>query len=448
MSSKKDLVEAHGFNRRRLATAFVSGAPGGREVEPVRLGRAVVGGVVLATLVVAGAAVAGFLKPTLPDDWDQQGLVIGEESGSRFLAYEGECYPVVNATSARLVLDDFEVTFVPDDKIAERSPGATLGIPGAPDALPAAGDLVQTGWTACTDVDGRTKLLLADQPGARATSDEALVVEATDGTTYVVAGGYRYEVPRAAQVPVLRALGLDDQEPRPVPGMWLDLFARGAPLEAFDVPGAGQPAPAEWSVPRRADRVGSVLEIDGRSYLLGQDGLVPLSDFASAVYLSQGGSQVEVPLSEANEIPQTSGDLSPSDWPDSVPRPFAADFGCALLTTEAGEDAEVELAEPTTEQAAPQEDAAGRSVEVSPGHGAVVRTTGSGVEDRGTTYLVDASGTHYAIGGETTDTLSRLGYGSVTPVPVPLAWADLFASGPELSREQAVQPVQAAGEAR
>jgi hypothetical protein len=71
-----------------------------------------------------------------------------------------------------------------------------------------------------------------------------------------------------------------------------------------------------------------------------------------------------------------------------------------------------------------------------------VRATGSGVEDRGTTHLVDASGTRYPIGGDIADTLSRLGYGGVEPVPVPLAWVDLFAGGPELSRERAVQPVR------
>ena len=40
MAAKRDLVEAHQFSRRRLITAFVSGAPGGREVEPARSGRA------------------------------------------------------------------------------------------------------------------------------------------------------------------------------------------------------------------------------------------------------------------------------------------------------------------------------------------------------------------------------------------------------------------------
>ena len=45
MATKKDLVEAYSFSRRRLVTAFLSGAPGGREVEPSRPGRTVVGGV-------------------------------------------------------------------------------------------------------------------------------------------------------------------------------------------------------------------------------------------------------------------------------------------------------------------------------------------------------------------------------------------------------------------
>ena len=61
MATKKDLVEAHAFSRRRLVTAFVSGAPGGREVEPVRPGRVLIGGMALSVLLLAGAAIAGFL---------------------------------------------------------------------------------------------------------------------------------------------------------------------------------------------------------------------------------------------------------------------------------------------------------------------------------------------------------------------------------------------------
>ena len=69
MSTKRDLVEAHAFSRRRLVTAFVSGAPGGREVEPNRPGRAIIGGVALAILLVAGAAIAGVFSPRTPANW-------------------------------------------------------------------------------------------------------------------------------------------------------------------------------------------------------------------------------------------------------------------------------------------------------------------------------------------------------------------------------------------
>ncbi|MEZ5096355.1 MAG: type VII secretion protein EccB [Nocardioides sp.] len=80
MATKRDLVEAHAFSRRRLVTAFVSGAPGGREVEPVRPGRTLVGGVALSVLLVAGAAIAGIFAPRTPDDWLTEGLVVSRET--------------------------------------------------------------------------------------------------------------------------------------------------------------------------------------------------------------------------------------------------------------------------------------------------------------------------------------------------------------------------------
>ena len=65
MATKRDLVEAHAFSRRRLVTAFVSGAPGGREVEPVRPARVIVGGAALAVLLIA-ITLTGRLEALLP----------------------------------------------------------------------------------------------------------------------------------------------------------------------------------------------------------------------------------------------------------------------------------------------------------------------------------------------------------------------------------------------
>ena len=56
MTTTRDLVEAQQFARRRLVAAFVSGTPEGRDALPARRGRLIVGSLLLALLLVAGAA--------------------------------------------------------------------------------------------------------------------------------------------------------------------------------------------------------------------------------------------------------------------------------------------------------------------------------------------------------------------------------------------------------
>ena len=52
MATKGDLIEAQNFSRRRLLTAFVSGAPGGKELQPTAPLRAVIAAALLAFFVV------------------------------------------------------------------------------------------------------------------------------------------------------------------------------------------------------------------------------------------------------------------------------------------------------------------------------------------------------------------------------------------------------------
>jgi hypothetical protein len=138
VASKRDLVEAQTYSRRRLLTAFTSGAPGGRELEPTKPLRGVVAGVSLSVLLVLGSLGFGLLSPTLPDGWDDQSLVIVEGDGSRYVGIQGTLHPVLNVTSARLVLDSgsFHVVDVSEDDITDAPRGATIGIAGAPDELP------------------------------------------------------------------------------------------------------------------------------------------------------------------------------------------------------------------------------------------------------------------------------------------------------------------------
>jgi len=59
MTTRRDLVQADGFSRRRLVAAFVSGAQDGAGVEPVRRGRTLAASVALAMPLMAGLAIAG-----------------------------------------------------------------------------------------------------------------------------------------------------------------------------------------------------------------------------------------------------------------------------------------------------------------------------------------------------------------------------------------------------
>lgn len=75
MTSRKDLAEARAFARRRLLTAFLCGAPGGREIEPARPGRATFGGAAIALLLVAGAVTAPALSTHHPQGRAHVGCV-------------------------------------------------------------------------------------------------------------------------------------------------------------------------------------------------------------------------------------------------------------------------------------------------------------------------------------------------------------------------------------
>jgi hypothetical protein len=70
---------------------------------------------------------------------------------------------------------------------------------------------------------------------------------------------------------------------------------------------------------------------------------------------------------------------------------------------------------------------------VHPGTGALATSTGGG-----TAQLLSAVGERFAVASK--DDLGRLGYGSVTPTPVPAAVLDLFPEGPSLDANDARTP--------
>lgn len=425
MSTKRDLVEAHSFSRRRLVTAFVSGAPGGREVEPNRPGRMVVGGVGLAVLMVAAGAVLGVVKPRTPDNWlEEDGLVIAKENGASYVVQEGKLYEVENATSAQLIFGaGLSIREVPRDDIDAETIVGLLGIYDAPKSPPGPSRLVDSGWSACT-ADGATTLLLDDESHVDAAEESAAAVVEAGGATWLLAAHegavHRYAMP-AGDGPVtalLNELEIGLLSPIPVDARWLNLVPEGAPLSL-----------ASFGL---SQGQGELLVKDGDAYLHNGTGPIPLTPFSEAVY--RGLARVQ-----PREVDQITERLvpGPEDWPETEPTPIGEGDLCAVLHTEPGAAATVSLA--TAEEGSDAQGDPERSAWVTAGHGAYVRAADHGSPTGGQQFLVDAAGVRYKLGGHGTESAQALGYDPDDAPTVPSFWLEFFACGPELSQAAALE---------
>ena len=466
MATKKDLVEAYSFSRRRLVTAFVSGAPGGREVEPSRPGRTVVGGLALAVLLAAGAAIAGVFAPRTPEDWQQPGLVISKETGAAYVILESdqdELRPVINTTSARLILgDDAEPTLISQDTIDDQRIGDDLGIFGAPASVPTSSLLIGSGWTACTADQRGIRVRVTDSPDVAPAPTGGLTV-VNDGDYFVVArsdpagpgagGFYVYPVPEQVAPGVDQTDNLLQQVGLPptgnavrVPREWIDLFPVAAPLDwsAFHLDGFGVPPPEPLPGDAAGAVVGDVLETaDGTDLLVTRDGPVQLSAFAAQVYLDVvlPGGRVARPVEVASAPSVRRGDdafLAETRWPAELPEPLASD-PCAELTATPGAAPVAQLAGPGDSSAVGSLGQDEKDPVVDPGRGAYVLSGGWSGSATGTSpYLVDAKGRADPLVGP--DAAALLGYADVAVPVVPDSWVELFRCGVVLSQDAALEP--------
>lgn len=464
MSTKRDLVEAHAFSRRRLVTAFVSGAPGGREVEPVRQARVVIGGIALAILLVAGAALASILGGgRSPSDWLDPGVVISKEEGSRYvvLTEDGDLHPVLNPVSAKLLLGDAEPKVVKQEVIREQPLGAQIGIYGAPDGVPDRGFLRGTNWTSCTTTRAASRLHIGDQNVATPVSDQAMVVvigKQGKETLHLVApsgdsghGYFRLLIgSRGDAKPVLGDLGLVGAEEFHVTTRWLNRFPEAPALtrSSFELPAKtskityGDELGSDMSL-----RVGSLVRnpSSGQVYLLGPDEPLLLTAFSERVY------RAVTTAGEPTDVDGLSGETldALADWPAAIPKPLQTDEACALLQAQDGEEPRVQLAlNPSPEESAEEVSPGSDAVAVEPSYGAYVNVGQFGDSSGGSPVLIDMNATRYRLGGEKGVAAEMFGYGSYDPPTVPDAWTEAFGCGPELSQEAARRSPDPRGMAR
>ncbi len=458
MATKKDLVEAYSFSRRRLITAFLSGAPGGREVEPSRPGRTVVGGLALAVLLVAGAAIASVLASRTPEDWNQIGLVVtrGDQPATYVILEESESpalIPVINITSAQLILGaDVKATSVDQEVVDEQTPGIPIGILGAPQTLPRPKQFIQSGWTACTGHQVGIAVDVSDEEKVERTTSDAIVVQSV-GSYWLIATSssreaddqraYRYPISEAEGDQFFVDYGLGQKASAiEVPQEWLALFPEGGAIgpAGFDLPRFGKPA---LDSPVPGAKVGDYVVLDdGRGAMVDDHGYQPLDPFALAMLQNMTGPTEQQGSSPSSYLEST---FLSSHWPETRLTRLNSS-PCAQLDVETGRVPHVWLAgDPQGDAVSPevgaedQIEVGDRRVTIDRGHGAFVLDGTWDDTTSGSPFVIDPLGKAYQV-VDAPITLGKLGYDAEEAPVVPDEWVTLFDRGVSLSTYYALCP--------
>jgi type VII secretion protein EccB len=484
VASRKDELNAYTFAKRRTVAAFLQPAPTVTEEGAPRPLRAVLPGVVVGALVLAGFGAWGMFRPSVPEDWDEPGrnVIVGSDSTTRYVVLETggrrQLHPVLNLSSARLLLDDTDdlsIVSVDEEELdsGDIPRGPTLGIPYAPDRLPSAEEVAAAKrWAVCQQPGGgdtvqQAAFVLADRDTGRVGGDERLtgrevlyVESATDGTRYLVdASGSKYRVAEEdpeARDTLLRVL--TDADPQRVTEDWLATFDEGSPLAFPDVAGTvGEPAGVP-GLPPGADRIGMVLRAPTggglQHYAVLSEAVVPVSDFTAYLLLAspetrvleQNGSPLE--LGAQDLTPAPAEESLRRDWPGSVPDQVndgTRDSLCSVLLGVDAEDGGTEVATWAGEEYPATIASGSANAYVTPGSGLLYRQVQGEQAQAGGVFLVTDTGLRYpvestATGEEADQAHLRLGYGEVRPVPVPVQWSEFLPTGPPLDTDSAKQP--------
>ena len=438
MASKTELLQAQAFNRRRLQTAFTSGAPGGRELPPGKPLRGVVVSIALGILTIIVSLLIGTFTGSLPKDWSKGAIIVVQGEGSRYVAIGETLYPVRNLASARLLSGTTKITSVPASKLDDikRDP-MPVGIEDAPDYLPAPDRQYTGAWLSCVASDAPLEIstrLLGDRPGA---ANQAALVKDDDGGYWFVQGDRRYKVDKENVAVVASVfLGIDDVQAVPtVSALWLNLVTPGTPLAVH----LGGELKAETGTAGLVVGQAVQTQADGKvvgEYIVdGKGRLVPATPFARQLLTAYVGIKpVSMTVAEATNLRDVNSDALPGDWPKREPVKPENPSDVCLQMQSSSEGPVVSVTN------SPRDLEPG--TKVKPGAGVAVSARGTG---QGSTYgFVSESGVFFPV--ETATDLQLLGYKTTQAVTVPAAWTQLLEQGPTLS--QAIAQRTAPGQAK
>ncbi len=362
MASRRDELNAYTFAKRRTVAAFLQPSATGTEEGAPRPLRAVLPGVIVGALVLAGFGAWGMFKPTAPKGWDEPGtrVIVGKDSTTRYVVLttkvggkdQTRLHPVLNLASARLLLDPqkFKVVQVEDKVLdAGRPPrGPIIGIPYAPDRLPSKPEAGKAKrWAVCQQPGGNGRgvqtatFVLADREASvtddarRLTDTQSLYVESTGPgkERYLVdATGTKYRFPEGtpAAGTMTNALVGTGATPQQVGPEWLGTLNSGDDLAFPPIPGKAGAGADVKGLTTADNKVGMVLKAQTGSgaqhYVVLPGKVAPVSDFVAWLLISAPATDGLNMHGKAREV-----DLQSLD-PDATP--FAGDVKWPQKKTE------------------------------------------------------------------------------------------------------------------
>ncbi|MDA2893400.1 type VII secretion protein EccB [Mycolicibacterium sp. BiH015] len=296
-------VTAHYFwNRRNAAALSHHGVR--LEYDPEqRRSAALILGITFTLLAVALMFVLSWFKPA--GQVGKSNILADRDTGAVYVMVDGRLHPALNLASARLIAGQANnPTFVKAAELDKYPQGPTVGIVGAPAAMPIrTGDASQ--WAVCDTAPAATATSSAgDAPVVTAIAGpltvglrsaplrmpRAILARYND-KTYVIWDGHRSEIDLSNKAVAL-ALGVDSTAPDPIPlsKALFDALPATDPLVSPPVPQAGQPSP--WNIAPGAV-IGSVLQARDLAqpgsmtlYVLLPNGVQRISPFVASLLRS------------------------------------------------------------------------------------------------------------------------------------------------------------------
>ena len=431
MQSRRDHMHAYQFSVGRLVRAVAAGDAGAGEAPFRRSNLGVIAGTIIAVLLTGGAVVYGLISPAASSAWRNPGsIVVEKETGTRFLYLNGQLRPTANYASALLAAGQKPtVQYVAQAALHGVAVGTTIGIPGAPEDLPASAALSPGAWALCLRDDGTTVLDLA--PAGRtaaAPAEQRILVASTDlahPAEYLVWNSVKYPLTEPS---VLPALGLGNQQPIPAAPAWLAGMSTGARVVSAVIPGAGTPGPQVGGQPAK---VGALFTTDAggaqQYYVLRPDGLAPITRTEVALFTVAGAAApTQVDASVIAAAPASADRSLLGRLPNLLSGPvFEGGAALCELQSSPGAAAATRL---VTERSAAID--AAPAIVVPAGGGMLVQPPGQNPNGQVTEFLITDTGEKYLIGGD--GALSALGYSGVTANVVPPRVLGLVPNGPAL----------------